>query len=413
MTVNVSEFIKITSACGQGYLSSGGPTSRLEEKLRQAGQTHGFPTEVYATPTGMFVSVKKGEKVFTSFERILGNETNFTDMLFFDRILEEFSNGQMNAVAASQLLNNFKSRRYSYFLVALSTMLIGFIASFLRYGHWLGALLSGLICVFIYVLSHPLIVKLRFSGVFTDFVGSLVAFFLSVIAGYTLNLPAAVFVIGSLILIVPGLTLTAAISELADHNFVSGTVKLMKAVLILVAMGVAYLLIDNVLQSLGYDTHLLVEHVAEKSRIADLGLFKMLGRILLVASFCIYFQTPWRAMPGAVFCGLMSILMLDQFTDPRFFVMASFLASLTVGLISLFFARLFGWPSQVFSTPGILSLVPGLLALSSFYTITETPTQGTVAYRVALSAGAIVFGLFTARMPFRIYKKIIKEPIVL
>jgi uncharacterized membrane protein YjjP (DUF1212 family) len=413
MALSHSEFIKIVSACGQGYLSSGGPTSRLEEKLMQAGQTHGYPTEVYATPTGMFVSVKYQDQIMTGFERILGNETNFTDMLFYDNILEKFSSGSMSPDEAKQKLRQFKSRRYSFFLVTFCTLLIGFIASYLRFGELLGGVLSGLICAFIYVLNRPLIVKLRFSGVFTDFVGSLVAFFLSVIAGFTLNLPATVFVIGSLILIVPGLTLTSAISELADHNFVSGTVKLMKAILILVAMGVAYLLIENILQSMGYDTNLLVQTVSGTGAIAKQTVLKTFGRILLIASFCIYFNTPWRAMPGAVFCGLLSILVLDQFTDPRYFVMASFSASMTVGLVSLFFARIYGWPSQVFSTPGILSLVPGLLALSSFYTITESPTQGAIAYRVALSAGAIVFGLFSARMPFRIYKKIIKEPIQL
>lgn len=411
MSVSLTEYVKIISACGQGYLSGGGPTSRVEEKLQQAGHQHGFPTEVYATPTGMFISVKQGDQIVTSFERILGNSTNFTDMLFFDEILEKFSNGQMTAEQAKARLGDFKSRRYSFFLVALATLLIGFVASLLRYGNMIGAVLSGLICVFIYVLSHPLIVKLRFSGIFTDFVGSFVAFFLSVLAGYALDLPAPVFVIGSLILIVPGLTLTSAISEFADHNFVSGTVKLMKAMLILVAMGVSYLLVDNILQSLHYDAKMLVQSVLDRNFLDDQNTLKIAGQILMVACFCIYFHIPWKAMPGAILCGLLSILVLEQFNNPKFFVMASFMSALTVGVVSLCFARFYGWPSQVFSTPGVLSLVPGLLALSTFYSITEAPTQGLIAYRVALSAGAIVFGLFTARMPFRIYKKLKNEPI--
>jgi uncharacterized membrane protein YjjP (DUF1212 family) len=410
MDLSHSEFVKIISACGQGYLSSGGPTSRLEEKLMQAGQTYGFPTEVYATPTGMFVSVKYDDQITTGFERILGNQTNFTDMLFYDNMLEKFSSGVMGAEAAREMLRDFKSRNYSFYLLALSTFLIGFIASYLRFNELLGGFISGLICMFIFVLNRPLIVKLRFSGIFTDFVGSLVAFFLSVVAGYLLHLPATVFVIGSLILIVPGLTLTSAISELADHNFVSGTVKLVKAMLILVAMGVAYLLVENILASFGFNTRMLVQTLPMRPEVEQ-TVFKTFGRIFLIASFCIYYNTPWRAMPGAVFCGLMSILVLDQFNDPKFFVMASFFASMTVGMVSLFFSRMYGWPSQVFSTPGILSLVPGLLALSSFYSAAAVPAPGATAYRVALSAGAIVFGLFSARMPFRIYKKIMNEPI--
>jgi uncharacterized membrane protein YjjB (DUF3815 family) len=91
--------------------------------------------------------------------------------------------------------------------------------------------------------------------------------------------------------------------------------------------------------------------------------------------------------------------------------MASFLASLTVGLVSLSLAKIYQWPSQVFSTTGILSLVPGLLALSTFYSLSEQSSQGTIAYRVALTAGAITFGLFTARMPFRFYNSLHNLPV--
>ena len=98
-------------------------------------------------------------------------------------------------------------------------------------------------------------------------------------------------------------------------------------------------------------------------------------------------------------------LFLNTGENSEAFVLASFLASLTVGLISLILARAYRWPSQIFSTPGVLILVPGLLALSAFYHI-EPGSEGGVAYRVALTAGAIVFGLLTARMPFRLYTDI-------
>ena len=45
------------------------------------------------------------------------------------------------------------------------------------------------------------------------------------------DLPPEAFAVGSIALLVPGLTLTTAISELADQNLASGTTKLMKGAL--------------------------------------------------------------------------------------------------------------------------------------------------------------------------------------
>jgi uncharacterized membrane protein YjjP (DUF1212 family) len=409
MNANVNEFLKVTGDCARGYLATSGPITRLEERLAQAGQVCGLQCDVYATPTALFVTAKKGMDVVTTLERATENTINFTDLLFYDAILEKLSTGQLSLTQADAKLKNFKSRKYPFFWVALSAFLIGFVASLPRYGSFIGALVSGLIAALIYILHRPLGRKLQFSGVFTDFIGCLVAFILSVIAATLTGLAVPLFVIGSLILIVPGLTLTSAVSELAEHNFVSGTVKMMKSILILVAMGVSYLLVENVMLSYGMTAQTLIK-VVPIYAFTQTVWFQFLCHGVMILSFCVFFHIPKKAFLGAVISGMLSAFVLDQFENSELFVLASFSASLTVGLLSLGLARIYNWPSQVFSTTGILSLVPGLLALSSFYSETG-PAQGEVAYRVALTAGAITFGLFTARMPFRFYNSIHNLPV--
>jgi len=407
----MNEFLRVAGECGKSYLATGGPTSRLEERLMTAGQVHGYKCDVYATPTAVFVSVRDaaGANV-TSLETIQESSTNFRDMLFYDSLLTSLSVGSEALGVLHDRLSRFKTLKFSIPLVTLASFLIGFVASLPRYGNWTGALGSGLITAIIYLLNRPLGKKLKFSSVFTDFVGCLVAFVASIAAGTFLNVPVPSLVIGSLVLIVPGLTLTSAISELAEHNFVSGTVKMMKALLILVAMGVSYVLVENFLMSIGYSAKMSMQDVAASGLVSK-PWFQMLARVIMTASFCVFFHLPLRAFPAAMFCGLASILVLDEFKDPRLFVLASFSASLTVGLVSLSLAKIYQWPSQVFSTTGILSLVPGLLALSTFYSVSDQAPQGTIAYRVALTAGAITFGLFTARMPFRFYNNLRNYPV--
>jgi uncharacterized membrane protein YjjP (DUF1212 family) len=410
MSPSINEFLKVTGEVARGYLATGGPITRLEERLTQAGHVCGLQCEVYATPTAVFVTAKKGKEVVTTLERATENTINFTDMLFYDSILDKLSTGVYSISQAEGKLQRFETRKYKFLFVALSAFLIGFVASFPRYGSFIGAFISGLIAALIYILHRPLGRKLQFSGVFTDFIGCLVAFVLSVLAATATGLGVPLFVIGSLILIVPGLTLTSAVSELAEHNFVSGTVKMMKSILILVAMGVSFLLVENVMLSLGFSGQSLSKVIPPDS-FTQKAWFQFLCHAIMILSFCVFFHLPSKAFLGAVIAGMLSVFVLDQFENPELFVLASFTASLTVGLLSLGLARIYNWPSQVFSTTGILVLVPGLLALSSFYSATGTPAQGVIAYRVALTAGAITFGLFTARMPFRFYNSIYNLPV--
>ncbi|MBY0386263.1 threonine/serine exporter family protein, partial [bacterium] len=172
----------------------------------------------------------------------------------------------------------------------------------------------------------------------------------------------------------------------------------------------SFLLVENGMLSLGFLAQDLSK-VTAVNAFSQLWWFQALCHLVMTVSFCIFFHLPKRAFVGAVICGFLSVYVLEQFENPELFVLASFTASLTVGLLSLFLARIYNWPSQVFSTMGVLSLVPGLLALSSFYSATGSPAQGVIAYRVALTAGAITFGLFSARMPFRFYNSLYNLPV--
>lgn len=397
----IRRFLKVIGHCGKYYIYHGGPTSRLEDKIAEAGKSFGYEVETWCTPTGLFISVTDGEQTITTLERIRDSRYIFSDFLFYGQLLDQLSAGAITLEEADEQIQSFKSNKYRSYLVAISAFFIGFLASYIKFGYIRGAMVSGLITCIVYALKRPLARRLNYSGVFSDFISCLIAFSLSLVFVYFTEMPLVIFVMGSLLLIVPGLTLTAAISELAEHNFVSGTVKMVKAMLIVVAMGVAYILVENAIFSFDIP-RTITNQLVTPSTLVDNDWFQMLSRTVLIAAFCIFFHIPLRAIPGAVFCGLASVIVLDRFLEPQFFVLASFLAAFTVGIISLVLARIYKWPSQIFSTPGILSLVPGLLALSTFYNI-DSSGEGQVAYRVALTSGAIVFGLFTARMPFRLY----------
>lgn len=197
-------------------MASGGPTSRLEEKIAQAGKALGYDCDVYGTPTAMFVYARDGQSYYMSMERITSHETNFTDMLFYDSLLEDLSQARITVNEARTKLDTFKSRKYKSSLVILSAFLIGFVASYPKFGHLLGAITSGLITAIVYILNRPLGRRLKFSGIFNDFIGCFFSFIVSAVLASVFEVPVAMFVIGTILLIVPGLTLTSAVSDIAS-----------------------------------------------------------------------------------------------------------------------------------------------------------------------------------------------------
>lgn len=403
----VQHFVKVARFCGRSYLHHGGPTSRLEDKINAAGSRLGLSTDVWCTPTGIFMTVSDGKETVTAIERIRETSSVFVDFIFFGQLLDQLAEGTMGLQEVNDQAHAYSSQKYSIFLVIGAAFVVGFMASFIRYGYLFGATLSGAIAMTAFVLQRPLKRRFKYSSVFSDFISSILVFVAGLTCVYYTNQPVMLFVLGSLILIVPGLLLTSAISELAEHNFVSGTVKLVRSVLIIIAMGVAYLLVENLAVRYGLPQGFVISEV-HGTGLATQGWFQSLGQMVIISGFCIFFHIPLRALPGAMFCGLASSLVLHYFLEPGQYVLASFLAAFTVGIMSLFLARLYKWPSQIFSTPGILILVPGLLAFTAFANFSEAE-EGSIAYRVALTAGAIVFGLLSARMPFRFSKDHFEE----
>ena len=152
-------------------MSTGGPTSRLEEKISQSGKVLGYECDVYATPTAMFVYAKDGQDYYMTMERVVDSQINFTDMLFYDRLLEKLSTAKITIHQAKASMESFVSKQYSSKWVVLSAFLIGFLASFPKYGHFMGALSSGVITSLVYLLNQPLARRLKFSGIFNDFIG--------------------------------------------------------------------------------------------------------------------------------------------------------------------------------------------------------------------------------------------------
>jgi uncharacterized membrane protein YjjB (DUF3815 family) len=335
--------------------------------------------------------------------RIHEISTNLSDLAEMDNFLEEMAQGNLSPGQALNQLGQVEPgpnpSEEGSLMMLIGAFAIGAGAS---HGSLVASLASGLLTLCVHWLK-AISLSYQINSIFTDFLACLAVLIASTLMSQILELPPHAFAIGSLIMIVPGLTLTTAISELAEYNFVSGLVKIMRGLLTLLAMGTAYILAREVVNegigALSWDLNI----VPPQQWIEASWWVQALGTASVLGGFALVFHLPIRYLPWAVATGLSSWVVFEVLSSQgRWLALASFLASFTAGVISLILGNLFRVPSQLFSVPGILSLVPGMLALSIFQAFSHSHAQGELGIflQTAVVVSSIVFGLFSARIPF-------------
>lgn len=405
------QILGFMTAFSRMYLKCGGPTSRLEDSLMRVGKQFNREVEVFATPTGVFVTLDdpatEGAPT-TALARIKETGTNLGQLCELENILAELSEARVTVPQATATLGgpNLSRELYSPYSTALAALCAGFVASFGTYQRPLAAIVSGIITVACWFSITRVVKRHVPNPIFSDFAGAFITLVLAALAhAFVAPIAVEAYAIGGIVLLVPGLALTTAIAELADQNLVSGTAKFMQASLALLAMGLAYLLFQQLALSLHVKD--VLQPVAAKHTT---DLVSALGVILNIFCFGVIFKVPPRLLMWSTFTGLAGWAALHYVSRTSAAAAAPYLGAMMVGAVSLALGKVFRVPSQVFSVPGIVAMLPGMLALSSvrYFASGDQGTGLEFTFQVAVTAVSIVFGLMTARVPFAVGEKLIR-----
>jgi uncharacterized membrane protein YjjP (DUF1212 family) len=393
------------------YLNSGGPTSRLEDILIRIGSHFDRETEVFATPTGVFVtlsdSVTSADPT-TALARIRETGTNLGQLCDLEQLISALEGGRLTVKQATAALRDPQRGFYSRAVTGGAAFLAGIVASFVNYERPLAALVSGMITAAIWFLVNHVLKRQVANPIFSDFTGAFLNLVLAALAhAFIAPLAIEAYAIGGIVLLVPGLALTTAIAELAEQNLVSGTAKFMQATIALLALGLAYLLF----QQISFSLHLIgvLQPVAPKHSTLWVS---ALGVVLNIGCFGVIFKVPPRMLLWSTLTGLAGWVALNALKETGAASAGPYLGAVAVGVVSLAFGKIFRLPSQVFSVPGIVAMLPGMLALSSFRYFAAGDQDSGLAFtfEVAITAVSIVFGLMTARMPFSVAENFRRRP---
>lgn len=392
-------------AFARHYLNSGGPTSRLEDNLIRIGAHFGRETEVFATPTGVFVTLndpRTPSDPTTALTRIRETGTNLGQLCQLEAILEDLEKDHISLAAATVGLgsSHLQRGRYGSVITVAAAFLAGWVASFVVYQRVVPALVSGFITGLAWLLVNKVLKRQVQNPLFSDFTAAFFTLVLAALAqAFIAPITIEAYAVGGIVLLVPGLALTTAIAELAEQNLVSGTAKFMQAALALLALGLAYLLFQQIADSMELKGVLMPQVAKRTTQIVS-----VLGVVLNVLCFGVIFKVPPRMLLWSTITGVLGWVVLDRTRSTNAAAAAPYLAAVAVGMLSLGMGRLFRLPSQVFSVPGIVAMLPGMLALSSirYFASGDQDTGLAFTFQVAVTAVSIVFGLMTARVPFSV-----------
>jgi uncharacterized membrane protein YjjB (DUF3815 family) len=199
--------------------------------------------------------------------------------------------------------------------------------------------------------------------------------------------------LAGVIILIPGLTITTAMTELSTRHLASGTARLMGAMVMLmgITFGIAF---GNKAVGLALGTPPMIDPVA-------LPAWTLLVALMIAPfAFAVLLKAEKRDMLWILAAGVLAYTGATvgaRLLGPE---LGAFGGALLTGIGSQWYSRITNRPSQITLVPGLLLLVPGSIGLRSLTSMMDQDVLLGVdgIFRMALIAVSLVSGILIARI---------------
>lgn len=367
------------------------PAHRVEAALTRASDRLGIHGQFFATPTAVFASLTRGDDTRTLLVRLDPGEINLVKLAALHLVLQRLSQGEIDAAAGVRELDSIEHQRSRYggALIAAGFALSSAAVSIVFGGGWR----EFVVCALIGLMSGSLaVLSQRLNLRPFEPLAALLAGLTAGVAAAALQ-PLSLFVAmcAGLIVLIPGLTLTIALSELANRNLASGSARMTGAFLLFLEIGFGV--------AMGLALSKVIVGPAHMVAPDPLPAWTLVPAIVFMsASLTVLFQAPLRSI------GWIAAICTLSYAGARFgsewlgMEVGAFMGAVLVGLASNAFARWRGQVASMLLIPGIMLLVPGSIGFSSLSSLIQSDvlTGLEMAFRMGLTGVALVVGLLLA-----------------
>ncbi|MCH2100537.1 MAG: threonine/serine exporter family protein [Planctomycetes bacterium] len=367
----------------------GAPANRLEAVMNVLSQEMGLKAHSMAMPTALMVSFDlPGEDGYAHLYRLHRNEQDFDKLARLDQLWNEVVDKRMTPADGIRKIDEIDEQPplYGRALQMLCFGLSSAAASIFFGGgpnEMILAGAAGFVLGLFLMVAGP---RQELLGLHELLGAALVAVTAAGGAHIMDGADADVATLAGLIVLLPGFSMTIAVSELAQRNLVSGTARLAWSALLLMMLTFGVLAGRTAIDQLIGITPYVDPGSPWKPWVTH-GAIGIAG-----VTLGILFQAQKRDLPWITLAVFAPFLALQAGIAELGRELGVFLSALIVGAGSNLYARALDRPATITRLPGILVLVPGSLG---FLSITELMKDGGDPLR-GLQDGFAVFSVALA-----------------
>lgn len=394
-----ADAIEFVLKLGRALQRYGTPAHRLEEGLLECCRRLGLSAEVFTTPTTIIMSFGEPGALRTRMMRVESGELEMSKLARVDALVDAVASLRMSPADGVVELAAIIASPVQ-FGRGLSTLAHGITAGSLAV--FIGGSLADVAVAALIGLSVGLLAQ--YAQRSTDqarvfeLVGSAFAAFAAGIASslWYASSPSIVTV-ASLLILLPGMSLTVAMTELATRNLMAGTARLMSAVIVLLELVVGVALGERAASALVQVHQAIPVPLPEWSRWIALAAASVGVAIIVqaqprafgwIVAACVVGYLGTRA--GTAWIGGTTGAVGSQ--------LGALVGAFALGVLANIYARRLERPAQVVSVPAVLLLVPGSMGFRGMSSLLERDTLTGVdsVFAMFIVATAIVAGLLIA-----------------
>ncbi|TKG91948.1 threonine/serine exporter family protein [Puteibacter caeruleilacunae] len=388
--MQVPQKYKFIVQLGKALHTYGVPSYKSEMYLKDVAEKKGIQASFMDSPTWInYVFYEEDEQTYSHVESVLPGELNLGALSRIVEVANKLVAGDINFEQARDDIESIKTAPigYSSIIELIAFMTSAGAFSVILDTSWTSSIAAGFVGGIVYLVT----IWSRYSVYVRSTLESMVALVATIVTGilslYFDQINISMTILASIIVFIPGLSITSALEEITARNLVSGTAKLFDALVSLfkqffgVVLGLAILPLFVKLnpQPVINDIPHWVDYPA---------------MVLMTASL-----TPaFKIRPKDVFlCVVVGFL---SFFSTTLFAFAGILVSIFIGTlvsvsVSKLFSKLTKSPRLVFLIPGIIMLVPGsktFIGLSSVF-LNETGAASNMGEQIFYIFLGIIGGL--------------------
>ncbi len=371
----------------------GYPAPYLEAALTKVAGRFGLESQFFSTPTSLFCSFGSLVEQETYMLRVEPGSVDLGKLARVHHLIGETLTGELAPAEGIGKLERIVDAppQYPHWLSTVSFGLAsGGAALFLGGGPREMTLAIG-VGLIVGLLALALEARRGLAGALEP-LGAALAALLATLGAHFFP-PASVYIVtlAGLIVLLPGFSLTVALTELATRHLASGTARLAGALAVFLTIGFGVAIGNRAGEA-------LVGAAGMAPPPTAAGWTQWVALALTPLAFTVLLRAEPRDSPWIFATGFLAVVAGGLGATVVGAEMGAFAGALAVGVASNLFARYVGRPAAVTLVPGILMLVPGSIGFRSLASLLDRDVVFGIEtmFRMAFVAVSLVAGLLLA-----------------